>query len=332
MDGPWKRSTSGDERYLYNGKEVVDNGSLRWHDYGARYYDPVVGRFGQVDPLAAEIYGSFSPYNYVLNNPINALDPFGSFELTGEAAQQWVANRQVRDGHWTGGGDGGGDGSSSSDNNSDVQLTVTDENSNGGVRISRGNQANAPYIYTHDNGLHVSGDATTITSSIVKSRIENVNQLVNRFMIHWKLGGGSTYVLTESEFDGLISSYSTYNQLNELARGMKDGDSKDVSFVIGIRSNQSATVGKADIVHNGNLTMHKGNWYFTGTGRLNDTYNFNLGDRPIGEWFATLAGKIANNAGSSFKVQGPMFPVIVSSTQPFVFKTPRNDSGIKRIP
>ena len=60
--------------YLFNGKELDTETGLYY--YGARYYDPRVSLWLNVDPLA-EKYPHVSPYTYTLNNPIKLIDPDG---------------------------------------------------------------------------------------------------------------------------------------------------------------------------------------------------------------------------------------------------------------
>jgi len=83
--------------YLYNGKELQDR--LKQYDYGARFYDPVIGRWGAVDPLA-ENHFNLTPYNYVMNNPMSYVDLFGLDTLNANnvTQDQWKnfnANKDV---------------------------------------------------------------------------------------------------------------------------------------------------------------------------------------------------------------------------------------------
>jgi RHS repeat-associated protein len=58
---------------LYNGKELVDDFGLNWYHYGARWYDPMIARWIEMDP-ADEFH---TPYCYVGNDPVNFIDPTG---------------------------------------------------------------------------------------------------------------------------------------------------------------------------------------------------------------------------------------------------------------
>jgi RHS repeat-associated protein len=65
-------------RYGMNGKEKDDEivGSGNSYDFGARQYDPRLGRFIALDPKMSE-YASMSPYCFAANNPIKLIDVNG---------------------------------------------------------------------------------------------------------------------------------------------------------------------------------------------------------------------------------------------------------------
>lgn len=80
----------GDYRYGFNGKENDNEvkGDGNSVDFGARMYDSRLGRWFAIDPLASK-YPSMSPYNFVGNSPLIAIDPDGKriIVLNKEAAE-----------------------------------------------------------------------------------------------------------------------------------------------------------------------------------------------------------------------------------------------------
>ena len=59
--------------FRYNGKELDMMHGLNTYDYGARQYDPILGRWDRMDPMCEKYY-SVSPYAYCGNNPVNRID------------------------------------------------------------------------------------------------------------------------------------------------------------------------------------------------------------------------------------------------------------------
>jgi RHS repeat-associated protein len=55
---------------------LQDELGLGVYDYGARNYDPALGRWINIDPKS-EKYLNLSPYTYVADNPVTSIDPNG---------------------------------------------------------------------------------------------------------------------------------------------------------------------------------------------------------------------------------------------------------------
>ena len=75
---PNRLGSSNKYRYGFNGKEKDDElkGGGNSYDFGARMYDPRIGRWFARDFLAIK-YPSYSPYVFSIDSPLNVIDPDG---------------------------------------------------------------------------------------------------------------------------------------------------------------------------------------------------------------------------------------------------------------
>jgi len=67
-------------QYKFGGKELQSEFGVEMYDFGARNYDPAIGRWMNVDPLAEKAPHE-SPYIYVSNSPLVYIDPDGRFKI-----------------------------------------------------------------------------------------------------------------------------------------------------------------------------------------------------------------------------------------------------------
>jgi RHS repeat-associated protein len=154
---------------LYNAGNELNQTTGIYETY-FRGYDPTLGRFIQVDPLAT-ISSSLNPYHYAYNNPVNLNDPLGL-----EASITWEDINRIIDylrknggGTWSssawsesGGSDGGGD--------SCPGCTVFGKNES--YEISSSSNGGGGTLFVTSSTAEVSQDGNTIRGYTTVSIID----------------------------------------------------------------------------------------------------------------------------------------------------------------
>ncbi len=78
---PYGGSTGAAPEFGFTGQRFLAGIGL--HHFGARRYDAAMGRFLQPGPLVPEPFSpqSLNRYSYVLDDPVNRVDPTGMFSI-----------------------------------------------------------------------------------------------------------------------------------------------------------------------------------------------------------------------------------------------------------
>ncbi len=214
----YQREGSMDQRYKYNGKEEQDELDLGWLDFGRRMYDPVIGKFTGVDPLASK-YHWLTPYNYAENSPIANIDLWGLqryFAADGSQLGQVGDNTDVRV-------------VNSGMTNQQAIAHIQSGSAESAQALTNGSVAFADYFQTvadvtNDAALQTysNNNKNCFTAAVAQLADAGVTQTGSADAIHTTVNAASDPSLVENSFGGAIRVQTELNVGNPVMVGVKE--------------------------------------------------------------------------------------------------------------
>jgi RHS repeat-associated protein len=210
------QNVNQENKFTFNGQtEKETKLNLNWHETAFRSYDPQLGRFHQIDPLA-DLFTGINPYQFGYNNPVLFNDPTGlSNDCKGCPDDKGDPNAEKMKKKKSGGSSGGGDFFNFTFGGGQVIMGNTQPSPH---RV--GTPAPRPTINTPPN-------RTSGTSSWLNRVIQRGNKLITKA---WKPLGLTLFFLlmpNDGSDDNAISQHQAFSDRQKayrLDKGMEDAD------------------------------------------------------------------------------------------------------------
>ncbi len=194
------RTASVPQNFKYNGFEKMSDLGLNLLDYQARYMDPAIGRFIQVDP-AADLMRRVSTYAYAFNNPVRFIDPDGMVPQLG--GQEPIEDNTIVN-----------------------TFEFDDDSKTLGTDLVR--QINTVQTINTDNNGKVTGTVTTsvITTAEVDAKGNISSATVSAITVSTTADGTQTATSPAQQVDFSETSEDFQNATNSVAEFKQNNDGK----------------------------------------------------------------------------------------------------------